>query len=140
MIPIGPPYILRLPGTRLYVVNTPSIIPLVQKQRRNLAFEPISIQAATNMMGVSSAVVKVIRRGGKGGDSYFSSFVKATHVILAPGNSLKAISRAAAEVLATSLTSLRQAGGTRHELLIATTEAIHGPQNPFRVPVNEESW
>ncbi|KAF4622730.1 hypothetical protein G7Y89_g14296 [Cudoniella acicularis] len=160
--PSVPIYTLRLPGSRIYVINSPSLASVVQRQKRVIAFEPIPAQAAARMMGVSKAGVEVISRNCTTDESYFGTFLRATYPALAPGNGLEAMNRAAVEVLAVSMERLERWEGegeikveikekikvtevdlwdwVRHEVLMATTEAIYGPDNPFRDPANERAW
>jgi hypothetical protein len=65
-----------------------------------------------------------------------------------PGNDLDAINRRAVEVLADELEVLRAKAPvklglsqwSRHIMVTATTEAVWGPQNPYRDPVIAEAW
>ncbi|KAL3421937.1 25-hydroxycholesterol 7-alpha-hydroxylase 1 [Phlyctema vagabunda] len=147
--PSVPIYTLRLPGSRIYVINSPSLVPLVQRQKRVIAFEPIPARAAANMMGVSKAGVEIISRDCTGDDAYFATFLKATYPALASsGPGLDAMNRAAVEVLATSMMEGLEVkkvtvdlwAWVRHQVLMATTEAIYGPRNPFRDPATEKAW
>ncbi|KAI0594168.1 cytochrome P450 [Biscogniauxia sp. FL1348] len=70
--------------------------------------------------------------------------------VMAPGPSLDCMVRKAAEVMAISVDKLGRGDGvsttiklyewTRHEILMATTEAVFGPKNPYRDPAVESAW
>lgn len=144
-----PIYTLRLPGSRIYVINSASLIPLIQRQKNVIIFDPIPAQAAANIFGVSKAGMDLINRRHTGDESYFDAFLRASHPSLAPGTGLDSISRAAAKVLEASMDKLEDMEGTikmdlwkwvRHEIFFATTEAIYGPLNPFRCAANEDAW
>lgn len=54
-------YTLRLPGTRLYIINSLDLIPVVQRQWRTLLFAPIQVKAVQAAMGASKDAVAVLR-------------------------------------------------------------------------------
>ncbi|KAK3322888.1 cytochrome P450 [Apodospora peruviana] len=148
-----PMYTLRLPGSRIYVVNSLSMIPVVQRQIKTIAFTPIEAQAADKVMGMSKAANDILSTDMDAEGSYLSTFVKFIHPAVSPGPGLDALNRAAVEVISRSLdTSAQQAnvsGGSitvelfdflRHEIFQATTEAIYGPENPMRCSKMERMW
>ncbi|KAI2466902.1 cytochrome P450 [Annulohypoxylon bovei var. microspora] len=144
-----PIYTLRMPGQRIYVVNSLSLIPPLQRQNKLIAFAPIEAQAAATVMGVGPAGNAVI--GSEKmfeDDSYLSTFVPSTHPALSPGPGLDAINGAAICYISGSLEKLSNDGPTtvelfswvRRELFMATTESIYGPKNPFRDSALEQAW
>ncbi|CZR51358.1 related to cytochrome P450 7A1 [Phialocephala subalpina] len=107
-----PIYILRLPGTRMYVVNSTALITTVQRQFITLAFPPIETRAAINVMGASEAGKAMLmknldpkeRNWDKG---YAASYAKAIHPAMSPGPGLDAMNRVAILKIAESLDTLR---------------------------------
>lgn len=100
-------------------------------------------------MGVSKAGVDIISRDCTGDNAYFGTFLKATHPSLAPGPGLEAIQKVSIEVLAANMDKLESSGQpiqvdlwklVRHEIVMATTEAIYGEGNPFRNWANEQAY
>ncbi|KAI1085984.1 cytochrome P450 [Rostrohypoxylon terebratum] len=143
-----PIYTLRLPGTRLYVVNSISLIPVVQRQFRTLSFTAIEAAVAKNVIGVSKRTNDIISSNVTDDQGYLMSFARYIHPTLSAGSSLDAMNRRAVQVIADSLEKWAEEGPTnvkmfqwiRHELVRATTESVYGPQNPFRDPEMEKAW
>ncbi|CAJ2507702.1 Uu.00g088880.m01.CDS01 [Anthostomella pinea] len=142
-------YTLRMPGQRIYVVNSLSLIPAVQRQIKTIAFAPIEAQAVATVMGIGPAGNAIIGSDKMfEADSYLSTFVPSTHPALSPGPGLDALSGAAIRYASGSLAKL--GGGkpmavelffwVRQELFMATTESIYGPKNPFRDPALEQAY
>ncbi|RYP63194.1 hypothetical protein DL770_009443 [Monosporascus sp. CRB-9-2] len=143
-----PIYTLRMPGSRLYVVNATALIPAVQRQFRALAFTAIESDIAANVGGVSKATHKIIDRNLVRDEGYLMSFPKYIHSAVSAGPHLDAMNRKSVEVIADSLEAWARKGPAtvkmfewiRHELLIATTDGVYGPKNPYRNPAMEKAW
>ncbi|KAI1210073.1 cytochrome P450 [Annulohypoxylon truncatum] len=143
-----PIYTLRLPGTRLYVVNSISLIPVVQRQFRTLSFSAIEATVAENVIRVSKATNDIISSNITDDEGYLMRFSRYIHQTLKAGPALEAMDRRAVQVIADSLEKWAGEGPTtvkmfhwiRHELVNATTESVYGPRNPFRDPEMEEAW
>lgn len=143
-----PIYTLRLPGARMYVVNSPAIVPSVQRLYRTLSFAAIEAQTATYIMSVTKSADDVIHEGLMDDESYTGSFARAIHPATAPGESLDAMNRASVRAISLSLDHLQASGckvdtlfgWMRYEILMATTEAVYGPHNPFRDPEIRQAW
>ncbi|KAI1410223.1 cytochrome P450 [Hypoxylon sp. FL1857] len=144
-----PIYTLRMPGQRIYVVNSLSLIPPLQRQIKTIAFAPIEAQAAATVMGVGPAGNAIIGSDKMLEDgSYLSTFVPSTHPALSPGAGLDAINGASVRYICDSLSKLSTNGTAtvelfswvRRELFMATTESIYGPKNPFRNSALEKAW
>lgn len=138
-----------MPGQRIYVVNSVSLIPTLQRQIKTIAFAPIEAQAAATVMGVGPAGNAIIGSDQMLEDgSYLSTFVPSIQPAMAPGPGLDAINGAAIRYISDSLETFRGKGPTtvelfswvRRELFMATTESIYGPRNPFRDPALEKAW
>ena len=143
-----PIYTLRLPGSRLYVVNSTSLIPIVQRQFRTLAFTPIEAKAAADVMGASHTANEILAQNMTGDEGYLMSFAKAIHPALSPGAGLDSMNQVSVQVIAESLDGIRTRDSMtvdlfewiRHEVVFATTEAAYGPKNPFRDASIEDAW
>ncbi len=76
------------------------------------------------------------------------SFPKYIHSAVSTGPYLDAMNRKAVEAIAGSLEGWSKKGlvavkmfeWIRHELLLATTDGVYGPKNPFRDPAMEKAW
>lgn len=143
-----PIYTLRMPGSRIYVINSTSLITSVQSQIRSLSFTAIEANIAANIVGVSGATNEIIGHDVTSDGSYLMSFPKYVHPVLSAGPSLDAMNRRSIQVITQSLDRWTEDGGTtiklfewvRHELLLATTESVYGPENPFRHSTMENAW
>lgn len=138
-----------MPGQRIYIVNSLSLIPPLQRQIKTIAFAPIEAQAAATVMGVGpagNAIIGSDRMFEK--DSYLSTFVPSIHPALSPGPGLDALNNAAIQYFSKSLAILSNNvprtvelfSWVRDELFMATTESIYGPKNPFRDPTLKQAW
>lgn len=81
-------YTLRLPGARLYVVNSSSLITSVQRQSKVLALPPIEAVGAANVCDFSQTMRDILNtntHGEEGPWGYSMTFYKAIHTPLAPG-------------------------------------------------------
>ncbi|KAI1146364.1 cytochrome P450 [Nemania diffusa] len=142
-----PIYTLRFPGTRIYVINSTSLIPVVQRQYKTLAFGPIEVRAAENVMGASKAAVKIMSHDMTADHGYLATFNNSIHPALSPGAELDAMNRVSVESIATSLntiatkrTRIQMFPWIRHEIFMATSDGVYGPKNPLRQPNVEAAW
>lgn len=137
-----------MPGSRIYVVNSTALIPVIQRQFRTLSFTAIESKLARDLMGVSKSTDEIISRNNTRDEGYLMTFPKYIHPAVSAGPGLDAMNRRSVEVLAESLDRWARTGPTmikmfkwvRHELLMATTEGVYGPKNPYRDPAMEEAW
>ncbi|KAI0023091.1 cytochrome P450 [Xylariomycetidae sp. FL0641] len=103
---------------------------------------------ATNVIGVSKATGAIIGRDVTSDSGYLMSFPKYVHSALSAGPALDAMNRRAIQVLSESLNAQAQHESptinlfqwVRHELLLASTDAVYGPKNPFRDSEMEKAW
>jgi hypothetical protein len=146
--PSLPTYTLRLPGLRVYMVNSTSLIPAVQRQWRTLLFPPVTAWASEVAMGGSKEAVNIIREDMVTENGFMHAFIKAIHPALSKGPALDNLSRNALGTLSKSLDSIAAQGSKRvdmyewirHEIMMATTDSVYGPHNPLRDPANEADW
>ncbi|KAI3393571.1 hypothetical protein diail_3920 [Diaporthe ilicicola] len=144
----SPIYTIRLPGARLYVVNSTALLPAVQRLYRTISFAAIEARAADTLMPLTKAANGVIQKGLMEDESYTMSFERAIHPATAPGQSLDAMNRISVHSLASSLHKMQHGREksvelfewVRHEIVMATTDAVYGPHNPFRDPDIEKAW
>ncbi|KAI1385115.1 cytochrome P450 [Hypoxylon trugodes] len=141
-----PIYTIRLPATRLYVVNSTSLIPAVQRHVRTLSFSPILSRIASNLIAASQPGVQILSEDEE--DGFIARFHNFNHVSLASGSNLDALNKKAWEVTASlhsqeyydSPRKLRMYEWISHGVMMVTTEALYGHQNPFRSPEIREAW
>jgi hypothetical protein len=100
------------------------------------------------VLGMSQAGADILHKDMKSDTNVIVSAMPIMNRVLAPGPSLDSMNRRAVEVLASSMTGLRARGAStikfwewaHHEILMATTESVYGPQNPFRKQIVEDAW
>ncbi|KAI0470471.1 cytochrome P450 [Xylariaceae sp. FL0804] len=142
-----PIYTLRLPFSRIYIVNATELIPVVQKQWKNISFAAMSADAGP-LVGLSKEGCEILRKDITSEHGFSNSWPKHIIPALGPGEELDAINRKAVEIYSTEMDSLRAQGPvkvglwqwSRRMMLIATCEAVWGPQNPYRDPEVAEAW
>ncbi|KAK3324471.1 cytochrome P450 [Cercophora scortea] len=141
-------YTLRLPGFRLYIVNSTALILEVQRKWRTFVFSPVPARASEYAMGGSKEAMDIIRAGMSTDADFMHGFNKAIHPALSSGPALENLTGRALEVIAESLDDMVKQGGKevkmfdwiRHDLLMATTDSVYGRGNPLRDPQNEKAW
>jgi hypothetical protein len=121
----------------------------VQKQPRILAFPPIESKFSKSICGSSKQAIEILDwnvDGSQGDDSMILTFFKAIHTPLAPGKELDHMNRVMAQTVAGAVERLKGEKVVRlfefvaHEITRATTDAVYGPENPFRDPEVAESF
>jgi hypothetical protein len=144
-----PIYTLHLPGSRLYVVNSASLIPAVQKNIKTLSFAPIEAMGAKNVCGTSKVANDILDTNLNGDDgpiSYSVTHYPAVRKPLSAGAGLDAMNRVMAEKVAASIDGMQRNQEVKlfefikHEVTVATTESVYGPHNPFRDSKVEQSF
>ncbi|KAI1373372.1 cytochrome P450 [Hypoxylon crocopeplum] len=143
-----PIYTLRLPGTRLYIVNSTALIPVIQRQWRTLLFPPITAKASEAVMGGSKEAIDILRQDMVTENGCLPAFIKVVHPTLSAGPALDELNGKAMEVISHSLDKIIANGPTRvkmfewvrQELLLATSNSVYGPANPLRDSKNMEAW
>ncbi|PQE14176.1 cytochrome P450 protein [Rutstroemia sp. NJR-2017a BVV2] len=104
---------LALPGMKIYIINSLSLIQSVQKQPRTLAFHPIEAKFANRVCGVSPEAHEICMNNVNGEDGNFG-LIMDTHAALRdgllPGAGLDQMNRAMIQNVASSLDSLIPSG------------------------------
>jgi hypothetical protein len=88
-----PIYTLRLPGVHLYIVNSTSVIPLVQRKSRIISFAPVIVWMAKPLMALSDADFKVASQDPLEDHGFAVGTTRAIHPTLAPGPRLYSLTR-----------------------------------------------
>ncbi|KAK8051773.1 cytochrome P450 oxidoreductase [Apiospora rasikravindrae] len=143
-----PIYTLRLPFQRIYVVNSTGLIPELQKQWRSVSFAAIAA-AAGSVVGMSKDALRIMHQDLTSEHGFSVSWPHFIAPSMAPGKELDAITRRSVEVLSAEMESMRTQGGpvrtglwawSRQIMEAATTEAVWGPQNPYRDAGIAKAW
>ena len=134
-----------MPGVKLYVVNSVELIGAVQRYHKTLAFPPIEAKMGKRMSGCSEEADKVIMTNVNGDDGDSSMSIESFKVIrsaLTPGEDLDMMNRTMIRNIASSCEKIRPSDvdspvklnlreWLRHEITMATTNAVYGPMNPY---------
>lgn len=142
-----PIYTLRLPFIRMYIVNATELIPHLQKQWRTVSFGAIAADAGM-AVGMSKKALDIMHKDLTSEHGFTLGWPKYILPAMNPGKDLDAINRRSVEVLAVETAALKTKGTvklglsqwSRQLMVTATTEAVWGPQNPYRDPVVNEAW
>ncbi|KAF2680902.1 cytochrome P450 [Lentithecium fluviatile CBS 122367] len=140
-----PIYTLRLPGSRIYVVNSPSLISAVQRQYKALSLWPIAAKASVQIARFSKTASDIINTNTNGEDGdrgCVITFHDAIQPSLAPGKHLDAMNRVMLGLVAVSLNRLEQQATTKvklfdwitQQITFVTTNSAYGPANPYKDP------
>ena len=142
-----------MPGSKIYVVNSTELIGSVQRHPKTLAFPPIEAKFAMAICASSKEANDILNKnvnGDEGDWGYSVEFYKSMHPALAPGAGLDGMNRVMIQNIANSLDSLNRRAGRsqrirlnewcRHEITLATTNAVYGPHNPFKDQAVEDAF
>ncbi|CAN8095353.1 unnamed protein product [Discula destructiva] len=105
-------------------------------------------------MGMSDEAGSILQKDIDCDENYVSGFSRATSSVLAPGYAVDTISREAVEVVTEAMDNLAAHvqtskdgqeiidlwAWTHREMLMATTDAVYGPGNPYKDKVLEKAW
>lgn len=135
------------------MVTSTELISAVQRQPKVLAFAPIGVKFALSLADSSEEAEKIATtniNGDEGDWGLSMDFNKAAYPALSPGAPLEAMNRTMLPTIAGSLDSLQARSGERttirlnrwirHELTLAITDAVYGPQNPFKDRAIEDAF
>lgn len=146
-----PIFTLRLPGTRIYAINTVDLFPVMQRQWRTLIFAPIQVKAAKAAMGVSRKATAILQEDLVSDEGFINGMVKATHPTMSSGPDLDLLNIKAFEVFNQGLQDLVHGSSTSNsaismydwvgkQIMRATTDAVYGPLNPMQHEENLRAW
>ena len=113
---------------------------------KTLSFTALAVSVIGRISLLSKAALETVSRNANGADGevgYMTQVIKAVHSSLAPGEALTQMTQEANMAILESLSKLATEEGStrikmfawmRHEIAMATTRAVYGPDNPFRDP------
>lgn len=139
-------YTLRIPGARIYVVNSLDLIPAVQRQWRTLLFPPIHVKAAKAAMGASKDAVAVLEHDMITENGFINGMIKVTHPTVSTGPSLDDLTAKVFQVFDEALnrlstpTTVKMFQWVEEHVMHASTDAVYGPLNPMRDAQNLKAW
>ena len=125
----------------------------IQRNWKKLQFAPLASKFIARITQLSPQATEILMSNvnlEKGDFGLYSETLKAIHTALAPGGEgLEQMTRIAIKNVCNSLDCLEPNPGPvrlsltkwlRHEITLASSEAIYGPGNPFRDPKVEDGF
>ncbi|KAI0429954.1 cytochrome P450 [Xylaria sp. FL1042] len=137
---------LPLVGSRVYVVFSVPIIQSIQKQGKSFSFEPIQARFSTRLCGTSKDAYNILQRDMHQENGVYGAIHNAVHHTLSPGKLLNEMNMVSASSVLNSINDIRPGTNIkldewlRHQVTLATTDAVYGPYNPFQVKEVEDSF
>ena len=148
-----PIFTMPVPGIKMYVVTSPELIHLIQKQPKKLSFAPLEAKFACKTLAISSKGTDIVMTNvnGEEGDWGLSMETYAVmRTTLAPGATLEELTRPTIQNLAKALNTLIPTGLTkievrlskwvRNTVTLATTDSVYGPLNPYQDQEIQDSF
>lgn len=137
---------MRMPFQRMYIVNGAELIRIIQTKANLTTFVPNLLDFGLLFSGVDKESRKLIS------ETYATQgngFTISVHKFLVQGPTLQDACQTAVAKLAACVPSSFSASGAdeislletiKHDLMLALTGAIYGPENPYDDPDIEASW
>ncbi|KAF2198497.1 cytochrome P450 [Delitschia confertaspora ATCC 74209] len=144
-----PIYTLRMPGSRIYVVNSAALISNVQRQFKVLAFPPLEAKLSAKVCASSKTAHEILMTNVNGDEGYWGYSITFHNAILpglSPGPGLDAMNRVMVQKISASADRLEKPRTVwlyefiKHEIALATTDSVYGPANPFKDPAVEQGF
>jgi hypothetical protein len=142
-----------MPGNKMYVVTSTELIQSIQKQHQILAFPPIEAKFVGQITGVSAHAHKIAMTNTTGEEGEWGLSVDcyaAMRAALTAGPGLDEMNRVMIQNIAGSLDVLIPPGAQqvtiklsrwlRDIITLATTNAVYGPENPFKDKEIQDSF
>ena len=126
---------------RTYVVNAPDLVVAVQRNTKTILFNPFVVAMTPRLFGTSAQTNAIVAKDAtKEKDAFMADIHDAMYEVLAPGQELKRMTRVTLELLQSYFDQLSSRDDptidlfawTRHIFTVSSTEAVYGPNNPFR--------
>ena len=148
MIPISarcnlPAYTLNMLSGKVYIVTSPELVAAVNRNSKNLAFNPFIAQLGMRITGHDEATSQIVQHNlnGDNGSGYVIEVHDDTVSALAPGKNLEEMLEVMLHAIDQQLPNLDDDhevelfAWIRNLMTMGSTRAIYGPRNPFsKVP------
>ncbi|KAI0386949.1 hypothetical protein F5Y04DRAFT_288748 [Hypomontagnella monticulosa] len=139
-----PIYTLGVPRSKIYIVNSPSLVAAIDRRSKTISFAPYVVQFAKRILDPSQHAVEALEKDlleENGPVGLRPETLKVMHDSLAPGDRLQAITQVMLKTV-TSLVKPPHSIGrdsriklfdwTRRIVTRASTDAVYGAENPFK--------
>lgn len=137
-----------MPFSRMYVVNSTELIPALQRHWRTVSFGALAADAGY-LVGLSKEGNEILHRDLTSEHGFSLSWPKYIMSAMGPGKDLDNINRKSVEIFSEDMDQLRAKGApiktglwewSRDIMVKSTTEAVWGPQNPYRDAAVAQAW
>lgn len=121
----------------------------MQRQVRTLSISPMMVRVFSNFMGVSKRALGIMGRDPIEDHGFVHQITLETGKGLNPGPNLDDLNAKAVNILNTSLgalcakkspTTVKMFEWASHEIMLATTNAVYGPRNPFKDSAVQDAY
>lgn len=132
----------------MYVVNATELIPALQKQWRTVSFAALAADSGY-LVGLSKEGNEMLHRDLTSEHGFILTWPKYVMSVMGPGKDLDSINRKSVEIFSEDMDHLRAKGApirtglwewAREIMVKSTTEAVWGPQNPYRDAAVAQAW
>lgn len=144
---------LRLPGQRIYVINDPQLISVVQRHYKALSFQSVEDRMSHKMFNFSPKTKELQKReadGWRTGPAHVPSPAHVQFKPLAPGKDLDDMNRIMLKSLEESMDDWVPQGSqsrrthlfewVKDVLIVPTTNGVYGSENVYRDPVARKNY
>lgn len=130
-------------GSKLYVVTSVALVQAIQKQTKAFAFSPITARFSAKVLGTSAEATKTMIKNcneEEGDWGLLPEMIATMRAAVVAGPDLDQMNRVMVQRIAalfdslevsTDKTKLKLATWVRSVVMLAITDSIWGPQNPF---------
>ncbi|EXJ89429.1 hypothetical protein A1O3_02496 [Capronia epimyces CBS 606.96] len=134
-----PIYTINMPNGKTYVAGSTQIVTVIQRNAKTLSFDPILTIVAERLGGITGRHLHILREIESGGDGAHRKLVHAMSPSLT-GRGLDMMNTPMLKDLEGFLNELEGQHvafdlwkWTRHVISISSTDAVYGPENPYRI-------
>ncbi|CAG8979477.1 hypothetical protein HYALB_00012077 [Hymenoscyphus albidus] len=148
-----PAFTLAMPAGKVYVVSSPDVAREVQRHSKTLSFPWIEAIFGVSVAGLSKEGAALVFNNvqGEGGEhGIFFDGLKLMINILKPGVALDEMNKTMLESVSDTMSEFDEGpisedidlwAWIKHMMILAATDAIYGPGNPFKDPqLEKDMW
>ena len=123
----------------MYAIKTGKLVSAVQRNHKNLSFDPYVTAAAKRMVGITGVGLHLLQEKHNGGCGINQDIIHAMHpALLGPG--LDEMNQKMISGLCSSIDALSSDGENtldlhawcKHSITVASTRAVWGPKDPYQ--------
>ncbi|KUL82073.1 hypothetical protein ZTR_09122 [Talaromyces verruculosus] len=134
-----PIFTINIPGAKSYVITSPSLMSAVQRNSRNISFDPFLDVAASRIAGCSPATCHALLEKRRGGLGVNQLMVEAMHPTLL-GEGLDGMNETMVKGLKSWIDEVSHCEQTPFDLYewckeamtVASTDSVWGQLNPYK--------